>query len=189
MPFTFTPVDAVADAVLVTPKRFEDHRGWFMEAYKASDFRENGLPADFVQDNHSRTAEPGTIRGLHLQDEPHAQGKLVRCLRGACHDVAVDLREDSPTYGEHCAFTLEADPGRMLWVPPGFAHGFQALEPDTHVHYKCTAEYAPDAEVAVRWDDPDLGIDWPVDDPVLNDRDAQAPAAADVDVAVTREGS
>lgn len=187
MPFTFTPVDAVADAVLVTPERFEDHRGWFMEAYKETPFRRQGLPTDFVQDNHSRSLEPGVLRGLHLQDEPHAQGKLVRCLRGAIHDVAVDVRPDSPTYGEHLAVTLREDPGRLLWVPPGFAHGFQALEPDTHVHYKCTAEYAPEAEVALRWDDPSLAIEWPDADPILSDRDADAPRLEDVDLQVRRE--
>lgn len=175
MPFEFKRLDAIPDVVLVEPRRFGDDRGWFMETYKRSDFVEHGIPHDFPQDNHSRSAEVHTLRGLHYQLPPHAQGKLVRCPRGRLFDVAADLRQGSPSYGRWVAAELSAANGRMLWVPPGFAHGVLTLEPDSEIMYKVTAEYAPDHERAIRWDDPDLGIDWPATDPVLNERDASAP--------------
>lgn len=189
MPFAFQPLDELPDVVRVEPRRFEDDRGWFMEAYKASDFVEAGIGDGFVQDNQSLSAQAGVLRGIHYQLAPHAQGKLVRCLRGRIFDVAVDLREGSPTFGEWVAETLDGDSGTMLWVPPGFGHGFQALEDGTEVLYKATAEYAPDHERAIRWDDPTLSIDWPIDDPILKDADAKAPELDDAEMNFRWEGS
>ncbi len=152
----------VAGPVLVTPRRFGDHCGFFLETYSARDFAALGIPDVFVQDNHSLSAKAGTIRGMHFQRPPHAQAKLVRAVRGRIFDVAVDLRRASPTFGRHVAVELAAGDGRMLYVPVGFAHGFCTLEPMTEVAYKVSADYAPDADAGIAWNDPALGIDWPV---------------------------
>lgn len=163
---------------LLTPRRFGDGRGFFSEVWNSARMTDAGLDIVFVQDNHSYSAEKGTVRGLHYQSPPSAQTKLVRVARGAVIDVAVDVRKGSPTYGEWVAEELSADNGAQLLVPAGFLHGFATLTTDTDVLYKVDAFYAPDCDGAVRFDDPDLGIDWGVaaGDAVLSDKDAAAPA-------------
>ena len=161
--------------MILTPARFGDHRGFFSESWNKARLSEVGLDLpDFVQDNHSLSAQVGTVRGLHFQAPPHAQGKLVRCGRGRLFDVAVDIRRGSPTYGQWTGAELSFVNGRQLWVPAGFLHGFMTQEPDTEIVYKCTDHYAPDCDGAVRWDS--CGIDWPLDDaaPVLSEKDAKA---------------
>lgn len=165
--------------LILTPRRFGDARGWFMETYSAPRMQEAGLPLDWVQDNHSFSATKGTLRGLHYQRPPRAQDKLVRCSRGAILDVAVDFRAGSPTFARWVGVKLTAENGRQLLVPKGFLHGFVTLTDDTEVQYKCTDTYAPDCDGAVRWDDPQIGIDWGIAAPVLSDKDAQAPLLAD----------
>jgi dTDP-4-dehydrorhamnose 3,5-epimerase len=177
--------------VLVEPAVFADERGWFMESWQQAKFdaalRELGLPPPrpFVQDNHSCSAR-GVLRGLHYQLPPHAQGKLVRVTRGAAFDVAVDIRRGSPTFGQWTGDLLSADNRRQLWVPEGFAHGFVALEDDTHFLYKTTDVYARDCERALRWDDPAIGIDWPLQGlaPRLAAKDAQAALLAQAELPV-----
>ncbi|MFC4347232.1 dTDP-4-dehydrorhamnose 3,5-epimerase [Kordiimonas lipolytica] len=146
-----------------TPKQFGDGRGFFSETFNARAFEEVVPGITFVQDNHSLSRDPGVIRGLHFQNPPHAQGKLVRVTRGRVLDVAVDLRKGSPTYGSHVAVELSAENWKQFWVPAGFAHGFCTLEPDTEFLYKVTDYYAPDCDSGIAFDDPDLGIDWPFD--------------------------
>lgn len=165
----------------ITPRRFGDSRGHFSETWSAQRYGEIGVAADFVQDNQSYSAEAGTVRGLHYQRPPHAQSKLVRVLRGRIRDVAVDVRRGSPTFGQWVAEELSAETGAQLWVPRGFLHGFVTLEPHTEVLYKVDGYYAPDCDGAVRFDDPDLGIDWQIDTSraVLSDKDAAAPAFTD----------
>lgn len=168
--------------VLLEPRRFGDARGWFCETFSTRAMAAAGLMTEFVQDNQSFSAAAGTLRGLHFQRPPHAQAKLVRCLRGAIRDVAVDIRRGSPTWGQWVAAELSAENGRQLLVPAGFLHGFVTLVPDTEVHYKCSAFYAPEAEGAVRWDDPDLAVDWGLaGPPQLSAKDAAAPALAALD--------
>ena len=164
----------------INPPRFGDHRGYFGETYSRRRYAEMGIDLEFVQDNHSLSHDVGTLRGLHFQAPPAAQGKLVRCGRGAIFDVAVDIRHGSPTYGQWEGYELTAQNGHQLYVPVGFAHGFVTLEPDSEIVYKCTDYYAPETEGAVRWDS--CGIDWPLsNDPILSDKDAIAPALADFD--------
>ena len=164
--------------LILTPQRFGDARGWFMETWNADRMAEAGLDLAFVQDNHSFSAQMGTLRGLHYQSPPRAQDKLVRCTRGAIRDVAVDIRRGSPTYGRWVRVDLTAENGRQLLVPKGFLHGFLTLAPDTEVQYKCTDTYAPSHDGAVRWDT--VGIDWGDEvAPILSAKDAAAPAMAD----------
>lgn len=166
--------------VILTPARFGDARGFFSESWNKTRMAEAGLDIDFVQDNHSMSAQVGTVRGLHFQAPPHAQGKLVRCGRGALYDVAVDIRRGSPTYGQHFGIELSFENGKQLWVPGGFAHGFVTLQPDTEIVYKCTNFYNAEADGGVRWDS--CGIDWPLSgEPTLSDKDTAAPALADFD--------
>lgn len=168
--------------VLLTPRRFEDARGHFMETFRQSAFEAAvGSSVQFVQDNQSLSVQRGTIRGLHGQTPPHAQGKLIRCTQGAIVDVAVDARANSPTYGQHIAVELNPQTAAQLWVPPGFLHGFSTLADNTVVQYKCTAYYAVECDFNIAWNDPDLGIAWGIDaaDAVLSDKDAAAPAFAD----------
>lgn len=169
------------DLLLITPARHGDARGFFSESFNARALAEVGVTLPFVQDNHSLSQQAGTVRGLHFQNPPHAQGKLVRCGKGALFDVAVDIRRGSPSYGKWYGVELSFENGRQLWVPPGFAHGFATLRPETEIVYKCTDYYAPDAEGALRWNDPDIGIEWGGDlsDPVLSEKDANAPLLAD----------
>jgi dTDP-4-dehydrorhamnose 3,5-epimerase len=172
---------AIPDVKLLTPRRFADSRGFFSETWSARRLAEAGIVADFVQDNHSYSAAAGTVRGLHYQRPPHAQGKLVRVARGRILDVAVDVRAGSPTYGRWVAAELSAENGAQIWIPRGFLHGFVTREPDTDVIYKVEAYYAPECDGAVRFDDPDLAIDWGMDpaDAVLSDKDAAAPGFRD----------
>ncbi|WP_265501137.1 dTDP-4-dehydrorhamnose 3,5-epimerase [Paracoccus beibuensis] len=169
-----TPLPGV---LLLTPARHGDARGFFSESWNRKTLLEAGvvLP-EFVQDNHSLSRQAGTVRGLHYQAPPHAQGKLVRCGRGRLFDVAVDARKGSPTYGQWFGAELGFENGRQLWIPAGFLHGFVTREPDTEIVYKCTAHYDREADGAVAWDS--LGIDWGVSDPVLSDKDHAAPAFA-----------
>lgn len=165
--------------LVVEPRVFGDARGFFLERYHAERYAEAGISAAFVQDNHSRSSR-GTLRGLHFQRR-HPQGKLVEAVRGRIWDVAVDLRPGSPTFGQWEGVTLTEDSHRQLWVPPGFAHGFCVLSDEADVLYKCTDVYRPDDESGVRWDDPDLGIEWPLDEtPLLSAKDHALPLLADL---------
>jgi dTDP-4-dehydrorhamnose 3,5-epimerase len=176
MPFIFEPT-AIPDVVLISPRLHGDARGFFMETYKRSDFAAAGIDVAFVQENHSRSGA-GTLRGLHYQREPRAQGKLVRVVRGAIYDVAVDIREGSPTFGKWVAATLSADNRKAIYVPPGFAHGFCVTAEDAEVIYMTTDEYAPELEQGIPWNDPALAIPWPVANPTLSARDRQWPSLA-----------
>lgn len=168
--------------VILTPARFGDDRGFFSESWNRQRLKEAGIDLDFVQDNHSLSKEVGTVRGLHFQSPPHAQDKLVRCGRGALYDVAVDARIGSPTYGQWVGEELTAENGKQLLVPVGFLHGFVTLQPDTEIIYKCTDYYAPECDGAVKFDDPDLSIDWPLSGKaILSAKDAVAQSFADFD--------
>ncbi len=172
----------LADVLLIAPLRRGDDRGWFMETYNRPELARTGFARDFVQDNHSMSGARGTVRGLHFQAPPRAQDKLIRVVRGAVFDVAVDIRRGSPTYGRHVAATLSAADGRQLLVPAGYAHGFQTLEEGTEVLYKVTDTYAPEAEGGLLWNDPALGIAWPLppDASTVNARDAAWPSLAEL---------
>lgn len=172
---------AIPAVLLIEPKRFGDERGFFSEVWKRSALAAHGLDVDFVQDNHSLSRDVGVLRGLHFQRPPTAQGKLIRVVRGRILDVAVDIREGSPTYRQHVAVELSAANWQQLWVPRGFAHGFLTLEPDTEVVYKVDAPYDPATDGGIAWDDPDLGIRWPLPPggPILSDKDRRAPRLAE----------
>ncbi|MCR8724098.1 dTDP-4-dehydrorhamnose 3,5-epimerase [Frigidibacter sp. ROC022] len=178
MKLTRTALDGV---VILEPQRFGDHRGFFSESYNRRRMVEAGLDLDFVQDNHSLSRQTGTVRGLHFQAPPHAQAKLVRCGRGRIFDVAVDIRQGSPSYGQWVGVELSFDNGLQLMIPEGFLHGFMTLEPDSEIIYKCTDYYAPDCDGAVLWNS--CGIDWPNPGtaPVLSEKDLKAPAFAAFD--------
>lgn len=168
--------------LILTPRRFGDHRGFFAETWSRRRMAELGIDVDFVQDNHSVSEAAGTVRGLHFQAPPRAQAKLVRCGRGRLFDVAVDIRRGSPTFGQWVGVELSFANGRQMFLPAGFAHGFATLEPGTEIVYKCSEVYDPEAEGALRWDDPGIGIDWRLEGaPVLSDKDAAAPSLADLD--------
>lgn len=164
---------------ILTPARFGDARGFFSESWNRKRIAEHGLDLEFVQDNHSMSAEVGTIRGLHFQAPPHAQDKLVRCGQGVLFDVVVDIRNGSPTYGEWFGVELSAENGRQLLVPKGFLHGFITRAPMTEILYKCTDYYAPECDGGVRWDS--CGIEWGFEgQPILSEKDAAAPKLADL---------
>lgn len=170
------------DVLQLIPARFGDHRGFFSESWNKARLEAEGLSLpEFVQDNHSLSREIGTVRGLHFQSPPHAQGKLVRCGRGRIFDVAVDARKGSASYGQWYGEELSFENGVQLWIPGGFLHGFMTLEPDSEIIYKCTDHYAPDCDGAVKWDS--CGIDWPLDriTPVISDKDEKAPHFAEFD--------
>lgn len=172
--------------LLITPKRFGDDRGFFAETWNRKVFEAAGIEMDFVQDNHSVSAKTGTLRGLHFQAPPHAQAKLVRCGRGRLLDVSVDIRKGSPSYGKWLAVELSAENGKQILIPAGFAHGFVTREPDTEIVYKCSDYYHQAAEGALRWDCPDIGIDWGIDAPAsLSAKDAEAPCLADFETPFT----
>ena len=166
---------------LIKPKRFGDDRGWFVESYNRRAYAALGIDVAFLQDNHSMSRAPGVLRGLHFQAPPQAQAKLIRCVRGRIWDVAVDIRQGSPTYGQWVSAELGPDNGWQLYVPIGFAHGFVTLEPDTEVEYKASAFYAPACEGGLIWDDPDLGLPWPVPagGPILSEKDKLLPRLKD----------
>lgn len=173
---TTTPSETrLQGLILLTPQRFEDSRGWFLESWNAERFRELGLNVEFVQDNHSYSQRKGTLRGLHYQSPPRAQDKLVRCVRGSILDVAVDVRMGSPSYGQWFTVELTSANQLQLFIPKGFLHGFLTLTPDTEVQYKCSDSYAPNCDGAVRWDS--VGIDWGSEilAPELSEKDASAP--------------
>ena len=159
---------------LIEPTYFEDHRGYFCETYSQRTFAEYGIDCLFVQDNHSMTKYAGTIRGIHCQKEPAAQGKLVRCTRGRIRDYAVDFRKDSDTYKQWICVELSEENRRQLWIPAGFGHAFLSLVDNCEVQYKATAFYAPDLDCSVLWSDPEIGIDWGIREPILSDKDASA---------------
>lgn len=162
--------------LLICPNRFYDQRGFFAETYSHQKYIEMGIDVDFVQDNHSISRDVGTLRGLHFQAPPHAQAKLVRCGHGAFFDVAVDIRRGSQTYGQWIGYELSAENGYQLYIPIGFAHGFMTLEPNSEIVYKCSDYYSSETEGALRWDDPDIGIEWPGQSKViLSEKDAIAP--------------
>lgn len=164
--------------LLIEPKVHSDHRGFFLETYHQAKYRDGGVAVAFVQDNHSRSGR-GILRGLHAQGR-RPQGKLVRAVEGTIFDVAVDIRQGSPTFGRWTGAELSAESFRQLWVPVGFAHGFCVVSENAQVEYKCTDFYDREDEIAVRWDDPGIGIEWPIDDPVLSEKDAAAPTLAEL---------
>ncbi|MFC7396683.1 dTDP-4-dehydrorhamnose 3,5-epimerase [Chelatococcus sp. GCM10030263] len=171
---------AIPDVILAVPDRFGDHRGYFTETYVKERFAAQGITADFVQDNESLSPQKGTLRGLHFQVPPRAQAKLVRVLAGAIFDVAVDIRQGSPSFGRWVGATLTAERGEQLYIPQGFAHGFCTLAPDTRVAYKVDDYYAKAAEGGVIWNDPDIAVAWPLDgEPVLSDKDKLLPRLKD----------
>ncbi len=163
---------------VIEPRVFEDSRGYFLESWNRETFASLGIPAEYVQDNQSGSVA-NVLRGLHFQIPPHAQGKLVRVLQGAVLDVAVDLRRNQPTYGKHFKILLEAGQHKMVYIPEGFAHGFRTLQNDTVFFYKCTGAYHKAAERTIRWNDPDLEIDWGINDPLLSEKDRIAPLFSD----------
>ena len=171
---------ALEGVLILTPRRFGDARGWFSETWNREALRARGIDIDFVQDNHSLSVAPGTVRGLHYQRPPHAQAKLVRVGAGAVLDVAVDARRGSPTFGRWVGVELSAENGRQLLIPAGFLHGFATRTPDAQLLYKCSDVYAPDCDGAVAWDDPNLGIDWGLaGEATLSDKDRAAPRWTD----------
>lgn len=166
---------------LIKTRRFSDNRGWFCETFVDRRWREKGVDAEFVQDNHSYSALAGTIRGIHFQAPPHAQAKLVRCVRGRILDYAIDLRAGSPTYGKYVAAELSAENGEQLFIPIGFGHAFITLEPDCEVIYKVSDYYAPECDAGIRWDCPQIGIDWPLrgKEPSISSKDSKLPMLAE----------
>jgi dTDP-4-dehydrorhamnose 3,5-epimerase len=169
-------------AIEIVPSKIEDERGYFSEIFRLSEFTKYAGSTDFVQDNQSLSARVGTIRGLHFQTPPFAQGKLVRCLAGRLFDVAVDLRSDSRTFGRWISAVLSPEDNNQLWVPAGFGHGFCTLEPNSVISYRVTSYYSPDHDKGVAWDDPDIGIDWPeiADPATLSGKDRQQPSLAEL---------
>jgi dTDP-4-dehydrorhamnose 3,5-epimerase len=179
--FSFEPTE-LPDVIRVRTRRFGDPRGFFSERFRLTLFEDAGVSGPFVQDNWARSAR-GVLRGLHFQLPPREQGKLVGVTRGRIFDVAVDIRKGSPTFGRWIGAELDDEAGDLLWIPPGFAHGYQVLTSDADVVYKVTAEYDPELERGIRWDDPDLDITWPLADPVLSDRDRRLPHLGGTEVA------
>lgn len=179
MPFEFEK-QKIEDVILVKPKVFGDNRGFFMEAYKKSDFIENGITVEFNQDNHSKSTK-GVLRGLHYQKAPYGQAKLVRCSKGKIYDVAVDIRPDSKTFGEYVKVELSEENKHMLFIPEGFAHGFVVLSDEAELLYKTSGEYAPQADSGIRWNDSDIGIEWGIDfEPILSEKDKIQPFIKDL---------
>ena len=176
---------ALPELIELTPRRFADERGFFSEVWNEARFAAAGVTARFVQDNVSLSVTAGVLRGLHFQAAPHAQAKLVRVSRGAIFDVGVDIRRSSPTFGRWAAVVLSADRWNQLYIPEGFAHGFMTLEDNCEVSYKASALYSPHHDRAIRWNDPDIGIEWPASaKPILSAKDADAPLLADIETGV-----
>jgi len=178
VPFQFTKVENINGLVIIDPAVFPDPRGYFLESFRQDQFAENGIGEIFVQDNHSLSCK-GTLRGLHFQKDPAAQGKLVTVISGAVWDVAVDLRKGSPSFGKWFGVELTGDNHRLFYIPPGFAHGFLTLEDNTHFVYKCTQYYSPENDGGLRWDDPELAVQWPIKDPLVSAKDESLPHMAD----------
>ncbi len=179
MPFEVTEDETLESIKLIEFGYFQDERGWFSEFFKSSEFENSGLPVTFRQVNRSQSKSPGTIRGLHLQLSPMEQGKLVCCTKGAIFDVAVDVSKDSPTFGMWTSYVLDDTNQRALWIPGRFAHGFQTMKENTEVLYLTTNEYAPEFERNISWEDPEIGIKWPIDNPLLSPRDSEAPTLSE----------
>jgi dTDP-4-dehydrorhamnose 3,5-epimerase len=179
MPFIFEKL-SMPEIILIETKIFEDGRGFFMEVYKHSDFAAAGIKEHFVQDNYSESVK-GVLRGLHFQKDPNAQGKLVQCIKGRIFDVAVDIRRGSRTFGRWVSAELSEKSNLMLYVPPGFAHGFAVLSESAGVVYKCTKEYSPEDDRGIVWNDPEININWPVKNPILSEKDSRHPLLRDVD--------
>jgi dTDP-4-dehydrorhamnose 3,5-epimerase len=169
VPFKFSH-ERLSGIVLINPRVFPDERGSFWECFKSSDFQAAGITDGFVQDNHS-VSSANVIRGLHYQTPPHAQAKLVRCLVGAVYDVVVDIRVGSPTYGQHAGYCLSAENRKMLYIPPGFAHGFAVLSTTAEITYKVSHEYHAASEAGISWNDPELKIEWPIESPLISEKD------------------
>lgn len=163
------------DCYILEPDRFGDNRGWFSESYNKKVFEDLGLSYDFVQDNESFSTKKGVLRGLHFQNEPYTQAKIVRCTRGAVYDVAVDIRHDSPTYGMWVGVELSEENGRQLLIPRGFLHGFQTLTDNVKFAYKCDNYYNKESDGGVMYNDPDIGVVWPIEDPILSEKDKHHP--------------
>lgn len=173
---------SIQDVLLLKPLKHGDERGFFSETYRGDTLEAYGVSTPFVQDNHVRSTRKGILRGLHFQNPPRAQGKLVRCARGSILDVAVDIRTGSPTFGQHVKAELSAENWSQLWVPPGFAHGYLTLTDECEVHYKVTDYYAPDFDSGIAWNDPALGIDWGISDAevVLSNKDKRLSALREI---------
>lgn len=163
------------DCYILEPDRFGDNRGWFSESYNKKVFEDLGLNYDFVQDNESFSTKKGVLRGLHFQNEPYTQAKIVRCTSGAVYDVAVDIRHDSPTYGMWVGVELSEENGRQLLIPRGFLHGFQTLTDNVKFAYKCDNYYNKESDGGVMYNDPDIGVVWPIEDPILSEKDKHHP--------------
>jgi dTDP-4-dehydrorhamnose 3,5-epimerase len=181
MPFVFTRCLELPDIVVIEPPLFKDERGWFSETYRRTEFAGHGIDRPFVQDNHSLSTRRGVLRGLHFQSEPFAQDKLVRCVAGAILDIAVDIRRGSPTFAKWVKVEISAENRRVVWIPVGFAHGTLTLTDRAELIYKTTAEYSPLHERAILWSDPQIGIQWPIREPIVSAKDASAPLLADVE--------
>lgn len=186
MPFHFQPL-AIPEVILVKPERFGDSRGFFMETYQYETFAANGIAPRFLQDNYSRSAK-GVLRGLHYQKDPFAQGKLLKVVIGEIFDVAVDIRRGSPTFGQWVGERLSAENGRLLYVPPGFAHGFCVLSDSADLIYKATNYYKPETDRGIIWNDPQISIEWPITDPTLSAKDGKLPPLAQADINYNFEG-
>jgi dTDP-4-dehydrorhamnose 3,5-epimerase len=171
----------IEDLYIIETKVFEDNRGWFTESYSAKKFKDNGLDIDFIQDNHSLSKEKKVLRGLHFQLNPKAQTKLVRCTRGSIYDVALDLREGSSTYKEWFGVELSAENKKQFLIPKGFAHGFLTLSNNSEVQYKVDEYYAPEYDRSVKYNDPEINIDWGIENPILSEKDEKAPLLKDSD--------
>lgn len=179
MPFSFKNL-LIPEIILIEPKVFVDERGFFMEIYKRSDFVNHGIKEYFVQDNYSRSSK-NVLRGLHYQKNPKAQGKLVKCISGRIFDVAVDIRKNSSTYGKWVSADLSSENNCMLYIPQGFAHGFVVLSDYAEILYKCTEEYSVENDRGIIWNDPDIKIKWPIENPILSEKDQKNPLLKDAD--------
>lgn len=180
MSFDFERLE-IPELIVISPKVFGDERGFFMEVYQQEEFRRLGIDVSFVQDNHSKSVPRGVVRGLHFQKNPRAQAKLVRVIAGSVFDVAVDLRKGSPNYGKWVSVTLSAENKKMMYIPQGFAHGFCTLEENTEVMYKTSEEFSLEHDRGVVWNDKDIDIQWPVDNPILSKKDQNWPALSEAD--------
>lgn len=171
----------IKEVLIIEPSIFGDKRGWFTESYNLKTFTESGIDIDFIQDNHSMSSQKGTLRGLHFQKNPHAQSKLIRCTKGAVLDIAVDLRKKSSTYKQWVAVELSEENKKQLFIPKGFAHGFLTLSDNTEFQYKVDEYYSKESDRSIRFDDPEIGIDWDISNPILSEKDVNAPLLEDSD--------